>query len=81
MMILDYDMGTTVENPNVFPEIPALEQHWNTNIMGILRDDGALLSQMNGMRVIRDKLQAPDGTSPVPILPPPPTVGAMTTAI
>lgn len=68
MMILDYDMGTTVENPNVFPEVPALEQHWNTNIIGILRDDGALLSQMNGMRVIRDKLQAPDGhiTSPYP---------------
>lgn len=68
LMIMDYDMGTTVENPNHFFELPALEQHWNTNLLSLLGDDQALETQKNGMRVIRDKLQAKDGhiMSPYP---------------
>lgn len=61
LMIMDWNMGTTVENPNKFFEIPALEQHWNTNILGILRDDAALNAQKQGLKIIRDRLQAKDG--------------------
>lgn len=61
LMIMDWNMGTTVENPNVFFELPALEQHWNTNIIGILRDDNAMRAQLSGLRLIKDRLQARDG--------------------
>ena len=69
MMIMDYNMGTTVENPNNFLELPSMEQHWNTAILSLLRDDEAISSQMSGLRIIRDKLQASDGhiTSPFPL--------------
>lgn len=68
MMIMDSDMGTALENVNHFFELPALEQHWNTNLIGILGDDAALETQKNGLRNIRKKLQAKDGhiTSPYP---------------
>jgi hypothetical protein len=68
LMIMDHDMGTAVESPNHFLELPALEQHWNTCIVGLFMDDAALESQKNGLKVIRDKLQALDGhiTSPYP---------------
>ncbi len=68
LMMLDYNMGSSLESPNHFLEVPALEQHWNTNLISLFFDDGALEAQKNGMRVIRDKLQAPDGhiKSPYP---------------
>ena len=60
-------MGTAVESPNHL-NYTALEQHWNTCIVGLFMDDAALESQKNGLKVIRDKLQALDGhiTSPYP---------------
>ncbi len=66
-MIMDWDMGTAVENSQMFYELPALEQHWNTNLIGILQDDQALCSQMNGLLNI-PRLQAKDGhiMSPYP---------------
>lgn len=60
-MIMDYDLGAVAETPGIWFELPPLEQHWITNIYGVLRDDAALETQMNAMRVIRDKLQAADG--------------------
>lgn len=68
MMILDADMGTAVENMNHFLELPALEQHWIANLIGILRDDAAIETEKNCLRNIMKNLQAKDGhiTSPYP---------------
>lgn len=66
-MIMDWDLGTAVEGAQVFYELPALEQHWNTNLIGILGDEGSLLSQKNGLLNVM-KVQASDGhiMSPYP---------------
>ncbi|MBE7066628.1 MAG: hypothetical protein E7385_03645 [Ruminococcaceae bacterium] len=66
-MIMDWDMGTAVEGSQVFYELPALEQHWNTNLIGIFGDAGSLLSQKNGLLNIT-QIQANDGhiMSPYP---------------
>lgn len=66
-MIMDWDMGSAVEGSQVFYELPALEQHWLTNLIGILGDEGAILSQENGLLNIK-KVQAGDGhiMSPYP---------------
>ena len=61
LMIMDWNMGTNATSSTHMAMIPAFEQHWTANIVGILRDDGALASQMNGLRMIRDNLQHPDG--------------------
>lgn len=68
MMIMDWNMGTTLEQSQRFFELPALEQHWNTNLLGIYGDDAAIAAQKNGLLNIKKYLQAKDGhiTSPYP---------------
>jgi len=66
LMVLDYRYGTAQENPNVFFEVPAIQQHWNVALGTITRDDGVIETLKNGLRNVRDGAQAPDGhiTSP-----------------
>ncbi|MHB1463059.1 MAG: discoidin domain-containing protein [Armatimonadota bacterium] len=61
MMVLDYKYGTTQENPNVFFEVPAFEQHWNAAMGSIMRDDGVMETLKNGLRKIKAGPQAADG--------------------
>lgn len=61
MMVLDYKYGTTQENPNVFFEVPAFQQHWNTAMGSIMRDDGVIETLKNGLRKIKAGPQAADG--------------------
>lgn len=69
MMILDLKYGTAVENPNNAFQIPAIEQHWNTNVLGVLRDNtGVIETQKNTLMNIKNWLQTSDGhiLSPYP---------------
>ncbi len=59
LMIMDHNFGTAQENPYNFFEVPAAQQHWNTNLVSVMRDDAAVETQKNGLRVIRDHLQDP----------------------
>ncbi len=61
MMVLDYKYGTTQENPNLFFEVPAFEQHWNTAMGSIMCDDGVMETLKNGLRNIKKGPQAADG--------------------
>lgn len=56
---MDHNFGTAQENPYNFFEVPAAQQHWNTNLVSVMRDDAAVETQKNGLRVIRDHLQDP----------------------
>ncbi|MDR1093826.1 MAG: hypothetical protein LBL66_06725, partial [Clostridiales bacterium] len=71
LAVIGKDVGTTLEYPHYFIELPPIQQQWNASLVSIFGDDAGMEAQKWSLRNIKNYIQKANGhmKSPYPGVP------------